>query len=162
MWFGVKFADFLENNPQTMKYQQNMVSVIINYIYMLHILAIRFASPTFNWVNIVKNIKFKRNCPKSTYRIHSNERARICTQGAKSFWLSAYLFHYLLQGSTQKWMILASFRPIPSHIELGIRKLMNRSWVDGLFYGLLLQNMIGGCFQGHGQLLERTWYFENA
>ena len=36
----------------------------------------------------------------------------------KSFWVSAYLFHYLLQGLTQKLMILAILRLIASHIEL--------------------------------------------
>ena len=38
----------------------------------------------------------------------------------KSVWMGAYLFQYLLQGSTQKWMIWVILRPIPSHIELGM------------------------------------------
>ena len=32
----------------------------------------------------------------------------------------AYLFQYLLQGSTQKFMILANFRLIPNHIFISV------------------------------------------
>ena len=51
------------------------------------------------------------------YRIHSSKRPG---RQDKSFWVGAYLFHYLLQGSTPKRMILASFRLILSHIELSM------------------------------------------
>ena len=48
----------------------------------------------------------------------------------KSFWVGAYLFQYLfthlLQGSTQKWLILPIFRLIHSHIELCMLGL----WID--------------------------------
>ena len=55
--------------------------------------------------------------------IHSNK-----SQGRldKSFWVSAYLFSYLLKGWTQKWMILTIFRVIPSHIELSMQAV----WID--------------------------------
>ena len=51
------------------------------------------------------------------YRIHSNKSLGHLD---KSFWVGAYLFQYMLKGSTQKWMILVNFRLIPSHIELSI------------------------------------------
>ena len=38
----------------------------------------------------------------------------------KSIRVGAYLFYYLLQELTRKWMILAGFRLIASHIELSM------------------------------------------
>ena len=50
-----------------------------------------------------------------TYHIHSNKRPGHLD---KLFRVGAYLFQYLLQGSTQKFMIFTIFRLIPNHIEL--------------------------------------------
>ena len=47
----------------------------------------------------------------------------------KLFWVGSYLFQYLLQGSTQKWMILAIFRLIPSHGKLSCT-LYEQIWVS--------------------------------
>ena len=53
-------------------------------------------------------------------RIHSDKRPGHLDN---SFWVSGYLFHYLVQRLTQKWMILAGFSLIPSHIELSMKAL---------------------------------------
>ena len=54
----------------------------------------------------------------SLYRIHSNKGPGRLD---KSFWVGAYLFQYLLKGSTPKWMILVISRLIPSRIELSMQ-----------------------------------------
>ena len=59
------------------------------------------------------------------YRIHSNKHPGHLD---KSFQVGTYLFQYLLEGSTQKIMILAILSLIPAHIELiEYVSFMNRS-----------------------------------
>ena len=60
---------------------------------------------------------------KSKYCIHFNNRPGHLD---KSFRMGGYLFQYWLQGSTQKFMILAIFWLIPNQIELGMLVL----WKD--------------------------------
>ena len=72
----------------------------------------------FNWLDVVS-----RSIIVFLHGIHSNKRPGHLD---KSFWMGAYLFQYLLQRSTLKFMILAIFKLISNHIELS----MLISWVD--------------------------------
>ena len=76
-------------------------------------------------------------CQQVKYRFHSNKSPGRLN---KSFRVRAYLFQYLLQGSTPKFMILAIVRLIPNHIEL----IMLVSWIDHgrWLLWLKLQNMM--------------------
>ena len=67
----------------------------------------------FALYHIIINTFMKNNI----YRIHSNKRPGHLD---KSFRVGTYLFQYLLQGSTQKFMILANFRLIPNRSEFSM------------------------------------------
>ena len=62
-------------------------------------------------------------CTAEVYRIHSNKRLGHLD---KSFQVGAYLFQFMLQGSTKKFMILAKFRLIANHIDFS----MLVTWID--------------------------------
>ena len=56
---------------------------------------------------------------------------------------SSYLFQYLLQESTQKFMILAIFRLIPNHIVKVYKFICMQIMVD---LWLIMPWVMGGCF----------------
>ena len=66
-------------------------------------------------------------------------------------WVGAYLFHFLLQDSTQKWMILAYFRLIPQTLN-SICNFYEQIWVDGWLFILWFYN-----FKYDELVLERIW-----
>ena len=69
-------------------------------------------------VDNLSNLSFSfKQILKFNYSIHSNRRPGCLD---KSFWVGAYLFQYLLQGLTQKLIILAIIRLIPSYTELSM------------------------------------------
>ena len=64
---------------------------------------------------------------KPLYRIHSNKRPGRLD---KSVRVGAYLFHYLLQGSSQTWMIWAVSGKFPVMLN-SVCKIYEQNWEDG-------------------------------
>ena len=55
--FWDKVCWFFKNNPKQSSFNK-IWCVFINHIYMIYISAKGFANLTFNWADIVKNIRF--------------------------------------------------------------------------------------------------------
>ena len=134
----------------------SQLAIIIVFVYSAFCQRIQSAAACFYGIRkIVSHFASPKGATGQAYHKLPYSFNKCPEHLDKSVWVGAYLFHYWLQGSTQKWMILAGFKLI-----LRIWEMVDYFMVSqlGCIKNVFLQNIMGGRLWGRGWLFERLWF----